>query len=362
MSESNLVGELAKQDYTSQTWAEGENWSITVWNEDGVNDASAIYQIRIPLPFSLRWVNAYAIYDQAEGWTLVDPGLRTAAAELAWEQIIVQMNLNQGGVACIVLTHYHPDHLGLAGWLQQRFQVPVLMSEIGWKHAQMLWGAGQTMTAEMQRLLQQHGVLQQVSELVGEHMDSFIPLVSPLPQVTLVGDGEIVRFGGREWQVIETHGHAPGHLSFYNEQCRVLLAGDHVLPQISPNVSYMPGSDPEPLHHFLLGLERLAQLDAVLVLPGHRHPFVYFHSRIEDLLGHHEQRLTELRAMLVTEQTAQELCSQLFGSIERLTIHQFRFAMGETLAHLTELQRRKQVTTRQVDKVTVWKATAPASD
>lgn len=301
--------------------------------------AEHIIQVKVPLPFSLRWVNAYLLNGE-DGWTIVDPGLRTEQAARTWVEVFAQLHINSGDVAQIVLTHYHPDHLGIAGELQLQFDVPVWLSETGWRHAQMLWDSSQAMAAAMQLLFEEHGAPDEVVQAIGVHMDSFIPLVSPLPQVSFIRDSQQVAFGGRNWNTIETHGHAPGHMSFYDEASRVLIAGDHVLPQISPNVSFMPGSDPEPLHSYMTGLERLLQLKVDLALPGHRHPFSHYSSRIEELLRHHEERLAGIAASLTEPRTAYELCCTWFGSLERLTVHQFRFALGETLAHLIELERR----------------------
>ncbi|UHA74402.1 MBL fold metallo-hydrolase [Paenibacillus sp. 481] len=308
---------------------------ITTWDSEN----GAIVQVRIPLPFSLRWVNAYLLQGE-EGWTIVDPGLRTPQAEVAWEAVLGHFGIEAANAYHIVLTHYHPDHLGMAGLLQQQLDVPVLLSETGWRHAQMLWGEEQSMTERMVSFMRLHGVPAAEQEQLREHMDSFIPLVSPLPDVTYFTDGQVLTFGGRTWRAIETAGHAPGHMSLFDEQHGTLLAGDHVLPQISPNVSLLPNSDPAPLHSFLQGLHQLLALDIRLALPGHRHPFTHVRARIEELVRHHEERLDELEQLLATPRTGYELCAQLFGTVGKLSVHQFRFAMGEAIAHVAELERR----------------------
>ncbi|MBD8500296.1 MBL fold metallo-hydrolase [Paenibacillus arenosi] len=330
--------------WQGQAWAEGEHWSITVW-QDEHKQLEPIYQIRIPLPFSLRWVNAYAMRESDHNeWTIVDPGLRTPQAEAAWQEVLDKLSIHAGSLRQIVLTHYHPDHLGMAGLLQQKYDVPVVLSRIGWQHAVMLWGDGNQMAQQIQQLMRMQGAPEEVMGMLGEHMDSFETCVSPLPEVTYINDGDELVFGGRTWAAIETHGHAPGHISFYNKEHGLLLAGDHVLPQITPNVSYLPGSDPQPLQLYLEGLKKLSALEVELVLPGHRNPFYQYHARIDYLLQHHEERLAEWHAILVREpMTAYQLCTRIFGNIGRLTVHQFRFAMGETLSHLIELERRGQV-------------------
>lgn len=302
--------------------------------------ADGVLQSRIPLPYSLRWVNSYLLKGP-EGYTMVDPGLGTEEAEACWAALLGELD---GPVARIVLTHYHPDHLGMAGRLQRQLDIPVSISETGWEHALRLWGPGQRMSEAMMALFAEHGVPAPIVASTEAHMDGFLPLVAPLPEVEILSDGEQTAFGGRTWDVLETAGHAPGHLSFYHAASGLMLAGDHVLPQISPNVSYMPGSDPQPLQSYLEGLARLRSCQVELALPGHRHPFRHYAARIDELLRHHEERLAAIAALLAEEaRTAYDVCVRCFGSPERLTIHQFRFAMGEALAHLLELERRGQV-------------------
>ncbi|WCF09677.1 MBL fold metallo-hydrolase [Paenibacillus thiaminolyticus] len=302
--------------------------------------ADGVLQARIPLPYSLRWVNSYLLKGP-EGYTIVDPGLGTEEVEACWTALLSELD---GPVVRIVLTHYHPDHLGMAGRLQRQLDIPVLISETGWDHALRLWGPGQRMSEAMMALFAEHGVPAAIVASTEAHMDGFLPLVSPLPAVEILGDGEQTAFGGRIWDVVETAGHAPGHLSFYHAASGLMLAGDHVLPQISPNVSYMPGSDPQPLQSYLEGLARLRSCQVELALPGHRHPFRHYAARIDELLRHHEERLAAIAALLAEEaRTAYDVCVRCFGSPERLTIHQFRFAMGEALAHLLELERRGEV-------------------
>ncbi|EJW16953.1 MBL fold metallo-hydrolase [Paenibacillus alvei] len=298
-----------------------------------------IFLVRMPLPFSLRWVNTYLLQGST-GWTIVDPGLRTEETEAAWLDLMEELNIEAGNTASIVLTHYHPDHSGMAGWLQQRLAAPVWLSEIGWRHVERMWAGTAAMTMDMQDLFHKQGAPAEVVESIGIHMNSFIPQVSPLPEVSFIRDGEPLLLGDNYWQPIETGGHAPGHMSFYHADSRIMLCGDHVLPQITPNVSLMPNSDPEPLYSFLIGLERLAAFDVELALPGHRHPFPYYKNRTDELIRHHEARLQEMQAALHEPMTAYELCCISFGTLDRLTVHQFRFAMGETLAHLVELRRR----------------------
>lgn len=331
---------------------EGEHWSVVEWMVDSHGDR--ILQIVVPLPYSLRWVNAYMLQDGAD-WTIIDPGLNTDVARQVWHDVLAGLHLSYRDMKRIILTHYHPDHLGLAGWMQEQSGAVVYLSEVGKQHMEMLWGKEQQMTAAMASWFRKQGVPAPYTEQLKEHMDSFMPLVHPLPKITLLHRSAVVRMGNRSWAVLETAGHAPGHMSFYCEADQLLMAGDHVLPQITPNVSLMPNSDPEPLLHYMEGLDALAQLDVRMAFPGHRHPFRHVASRVEMIKQHHEARLAEWQQWLEEEPaTAYTVCSRAFGTVGKLTVHQFRFAMGETLAHLRELERRGMAASREEQGVMIW--------
>lgn len=329
-----------------------ESWRLTTWIHEELGHC--IYQIQVPVPNSLRWVNAYAILSQGRGFTIIDPGMRTNEAEQVWQQVYTHLQIQEHGMEQIILTHYHPDHLGLAGWMQEQYTCPVYISPIGWNMAQRMWSEERSMSTEMCELFGMHGMPTESLEQIYVHMESFVAQVAPLPEVTLLHHGEQVSFLDRKWQVLETHGHAPGQLSFWNEELRSLFVGDHVLPRITPNVSFMLHSDPEPLQSFLHGLKQLYELPVTFAFPGHRYPFAHFHARIDYLLDHHEERLTEFNQKLTTPITAYELCTLTFGTPPSLSIHQFRFAMGETLAHMVELKRRGWAKTIERDDITYW--------
>ncbi|MNP27637.1 Metallo-beta-lactamase superfamily protein [compost metagenome] len=188
------------------------------------------------------------------------------------------------------------------------------------------------------------------------HLESFIAQVTPEPKVSYLTEESRVKMGGGVWTPIESGGHAPGHLSFYHAEQKIMICGDAVLPQISPNVSLLPGSDPQPLHTFMLSLEKLGKYDVEIAFPGHRKPFTYFRERTELLIKHHEERLERIAEMLAKKpRTGYEVCELLFGN--ELGIHQMRFAMSEALAHLLELIRigRVQLLKGSEEQVDVFK-------
>lgn len=313
-----------------------------------------IYQIQVPVPNALRWVNAYALYTEGKGYTIIDPGMRTVEAEQAWAEVYHALDISGQRIEQIILTHYHPDHLGLAGWMQEQHRCPVYLSKVGYDHASRMWGKNRTMSTAMGELFTLHGAPVETLVQIYGHMESFVAQVTPLPAISWLEEGDQLFFAEGQWQAIETHGHAPGHMALWNAELGTLIAGDHVLPRITPNVSFLPDSDPEPLHSFMEGLDRLHQLPVTFAFPGHRYPFAHFHARIEYLLQHHEERLLSFMKELHLPTTAYALCASTFGVPPQLSVHEFRFALGETLAHLIELRRRGLIQEREWDGVRQW--------
>lgn len=316
------------------------------WGED-------LYRVNIPLPFPLRNVNSYLLRGEKD-FTLIDPGIRTAEAEAAWTEALEQIGIGWRDIGKIVLTHHHPDHLGLAGWWQERAGAPVYLSAEGKRQAEYFWGEAREGTAEHAAMYARHGVDAQTVERLVENMNGFVPLVSPLPDTVPIGDGEAIDLGGRRFVAIHTPGHAFGHRMFFDEGSGDLFCGDHVLPRITPNIGWLPKFDANPLESFLDSLSQAAALPVRRAFPGHRDPFTDFSGRCRELIAHHHRRLDQIRDMLRTPRTAYALCRELFG--ERLTAHQLRFALGETLAHLVYLRVRGEIEEGQAGDQAVFRS------
>ncbi|WDM21074.1 MBL fold metallo-hydrolase [Paenibacillus polymyxa] len=313
------------------------------------------FQVKISMSFPLRWVNSYVLKGE-HGFTIVDPGPRNMDTEAEWAHAFQQLGMSFGDISDIVVTHHHPDHYGLAGWMQQQSQARVHMSARSHKEAMQMWDAPESTVAMENRLpsfFVQHGFpLEQVPALE-LHMRQAYLQVNPQPEITVIPTGIDARleWGGRSWLPVETGGHAPGHVSLYDPNSGVILCGDAVLPQISPNISLLPGSDAQPLKSYADGLQRLGELEVAWAYPGHRNPFGYFRERAQALLAHHEERLEKFQQLIQPEgSTAYELCIAMFGG--KLGIHQLRFAMSETLAHLVELVRRERASMSETNPIT----------
>jgi glyoxylase-like metal-dependent hydrolase (beta-lactamase superfamily II) len=315
----------------------------------------AIYQIKVPLPFPLRWVNSYLIRGH-DGFTLIDPGLHTEASEQHWEQVLRELSISYHDIRQVVLTHHHPDHYGLAGWFQERSEVPVYMSSTGYEQVQLLWGEGQPMSSTLLSLFQSHGLSDTYIEPLRQHMVEFVAMVSPQPEVSLIAIGNRMLLGDHEYETLHTPGHAAGHVCFYRAETKEMFCGDHVIPQISPNVSYLPGGiDENPLGSFLGSLKEIGSYDVAKAYPGHREPFEAFTLRTQELIAHHESRLELMRQMLANQpQTAYQVCRSVFS--DKLTLHQLRFALSETIAHLIYLHQAGLVNRIEQDGVIHFRA------
>jgi len=302
-----------------------------------------ILQISVPMDKPLRQVNSYVLYDADGGVSIIDPGPHSQETEVAWQGTLQELGLSWSQVRNVVVTHHHPDHYGLAGWIQTRSYCKVWMSKRAHAEALWMWGETSGMSDALPLFFAQHGMPLHFTDKIKGHLAHFEPQVTPQPEVSYIPPRETFEMGNQLWLPIPTGGHAPGHLSFYNKENGYMICGDAVLPQISPNVSLLPGSDPQPLQTFLQGLRELSHYPVSMAFPGHREPFSGFTERINSLLEHHEERLDAAEALLTSGPlSGYALCDTLFaGRVS--SIHQLRFAMSETLAHMVELIRRERV-------------------
>lgn len=323
--------------------------SATMWQ-------SGWLQVKVPVPFSLKWVNSYLIPEE-QGYTLVDPGLRTDEAIEVWTDVMEQYGLQWQNITRIVLTHQHPDHYGLAGYVQERSGAPVFMTREAHRYAKRLWGENSDFSEQLLTLYEEHGMPTELREAIAENLATFVGMVSPQPKVTYFEAGSQMMIGGLSWLLIDAPGHARGQVCFYQKERQWMLCGDQVLPHITPNVSIVPGEEGDPLAEFLGSLQELGTYGVKLAFPGHRDPFTDFEGRIAELQQHHIRRLDKMAAMLEEEpRTAYGMCEALFGSRLSGNAHQLRFAMSETLAHLVYLERKDRIVSTITDGVTRYSA------
>ena len=310
-------------------------------SESGITQiADDIVQVQIPLPYALNIVNCYLLRGSA-GWTLIDTGLNTAAARAQWTTALNSLNIAPDEIEKIVLTHMHPDHFGMAGWWQRQATAPMPLFLPEREQGQVRVFYRRQNTPLYHQWMLDCGMdeesVDNIENALRSTRDSTQP--HPLEQSFLRAD-TTVRLGAREFQTIHAPGHSDGQMIFYDAADRLMLCGDHVLMRITPNIGSWPHTEPDPLGRFLSSLNELAALDVRLALPGHKWLITDWRGRIEEMIAHHQQRLEHtLDACESGARTVLEVAAQLFD-LERLTPHEWRFALAETLAHLNYLLER----------------------
>jgi glyoxylase-like metal-dependent hydrolase (beta-lactamase superfamily II) len=297
--------------------------------------AEGIYQVQLPLPFALRIVNCYLLRD-GDAWTIVDSGLNYPPGQAAWLAAFDALGIKFDSIRRIVLTHAHPDHYGMAGWLAERSGAPVLLSPAEQAFAARVWGGGEPVIQAVAALFRQHSMHSELIDAVCDQMRVIRPMTRPLAETAALAPGARLQIGEREFQAISTPGHSDGHLAFYCADERLLLCGDTVLTKITPNISLWPDGRPDPLADFLRTLDELDRIEVDLALPGHGPLITSFSRRLAELRAHHDERLLAVERAAGDGSTAFAVCMQIFPT-EQLSAHQIRFAMAETLAHLEHL-------------------------
>ena len=296
-----------------------------------------LYGVRLALPFALDHVNIW-LAEERDGWTVIDTGLADDGTRARWRELR-QGLLAERPLTRILATHYHPDHMGLAGWLCAETGTELWTSRTEWLTGRLLaQDTSEEWVAAGRRFDRRAGLDDQLIEERAGRGNLYRRRVVPPPaSFHRVHDGDRLQFAETQWRVIVGRGHAPEMLCLFNPEHNVLIAGDQVLPRISPNVSVWP-SEPEadPLAEFLSSLARFRELPGdCLVLPSHGLPFRGLPERIDQLVGHHHERLERALEACVTPVTLAEVMPRLFD--RALDVHQLQFALGESLAHLNHL-------------------------
>jgi len=301
--------------------------------------AEGIGWTRSPVPGSLNHINLWILEDEG-GVALVDCGLDIPPAREAWEALFAGP-LAGRAVTRLIVTHFHPDHLGLAGWLSERFAVRLWMTRGEWLFARMLTAdVRDSPPAEALAYWRSAGWSEgRIAAEAEKGWGRFAAMVSPVPvSFVRLQEGDVLRVGAAEWRVVIGSGHSPEHACLVDHARKVMIAGDQVLPRITSNVS-LSLSEPEadPLGDWLDSIAKLRALpDDLLVLPSHGEPFTGLHARLDSLAEGHRGRLDALHAHLAEPRRAVDCFSVLFG--RKIEDGSLGLATGEALAHLRRLE------------------------
>lgn len=312
--------------------------------------APGLYWVCMPLPFALQWINLWLLED-GEGWTIVDTGVALEQSREYWRAIF-ESTLQGKPVKRVICTHMHPDHMGLAGWICRKFGAEFWMSRLEYVTGRMLVAdTGREAPEEGVRFYRAAGWDEDAIDSYKIRFGGFGKAVSRMPDAyRRLSDGDVIDIGGRPWRIIIGNGHSPEHACLYQEELKILISGDQVLPRISSNVSVFP-TEPEgdPLSDWINSCKKLRDLVPadVLTLPAHNEPFLGLHDRLNALIDGHERALMRvLHRLRQSPKRAVDLFVALFArKIEGTDL--LGMATGEAIAHVNCLVARGLVRREQ---------------
>lgn len=322
----------------------------------GVNAiAEGLYMLVLPMPFRLRFVNVFVLPEEG-GFCLIDTGPNLPGVLPALESSLSELGLNLAGCRRILLTHFHMDHCGLAGIIAERSGASVELSAIEEETIRDL-ARTEEREARLRAFTRENGLDSGTLDRVIRAFALFRGAMAPLRATGTLAAGDRLSLGGRELQVVETPGHSRGHVSFHLPRESFLIAGDHVLPHITPNLSpdlMAPGF--HPLESFLASLARVEGLAVEGVFPAHGRPFADLAGRIAQIRAHHRERSAlALAALSQGPDSAFGVSRQIFGPID--SPFDRLLALNESYVHLLALEQGKQVRREDRDGLCLFSRT-----
>jgi glyoxylase-like metal-dependent hydrolase (beta-lactamase superfamily II) len=297
--------------------------------------APGVHWVRMPLPFALQWINLWLLED-GDGWTIIDTGIAMEQTREYWRAIF-DAKLDGKPVKRVICTHMHPDHLGLAGWICRKFDASLWMSRLEYITGRMLVAdTGREAPEEGVAFYRAAGWDENALDSYKVRFGGFGKAVSKVPDAyKRISDGDLVEIGGQPWRAITGHGHCPEHVCLWQEELKLFISGDQVLPRISSNVSVFPTEpDGDPLADWIESCKKLlsAVPNDVLVLPAHNEPFHGLHERLQNLIDGHEKALDRVLSRLRQEpRRAVDLFGALFA--RKIGPDLIGMATGEAIAH-----------------------------
>ena len=308
--------------------------------------ADGVLWFRLPLPMRLDHVNVYAL-DDGDSWTVIDTGFNSRKTRGIWAEMM-QGPLGGKPIGRVVVTHHHPDHVGLAGWLQSDFGAELVTTRTAWLFARMLTlDVQEKPAAETLTFWREAGMDADLfAKRAEERPFNFADIVAPMPLgFTRIQQGQTIQMGGRTWDIHMGNGHAPEHATFWSRDDHLVISGDQILSSISPNIGvYATEPMADPVGEWLEACERLQPLarEDHLVLGGHKLPFTGLPIRMKQLIDNHHGALRRLTDYLDTPRTAPDCFVPLFK--RSIGEGEYGLALVEAVAHLNHLLHLGQVT------------------
>lgn len=319
--------------------------------------APGVLWIRMPMPLSLSHINLWAIKDQ-DGWAIVDTGLRTPETITAWCQLF-EGALGQQRITRVFVTHMHPDHIGMAGWITRKFACCLWMTRLEYLSSRvMATDTGREAPEDGIHFYRRAGWSESSIEDYRIRFGNFGMGIYAMPDsFKRLSDGQRIIIGTHEWRVVIGSGHSPEHACLYCPDLRLLISGDMVLPKISSNVSVYPTEpDADPMSDWIASLAKLKRdvPDDVLVLPAHNEPFRNLHGRLDALMRSQERALDRLRKSLREPRRVIDLFTTLFARNIDDSPMLLSLATGETIACLNHLIRLGEAVVHEDDSGVAW--------
>jgi glyoxylase-like metal-dependent hydrolase (beta-lactamase superfamily II) len=301
--------------------------------------------IRMPVPGNLGHINLWLLDDETAagpGTAIADTGLFLPDVVDYWKALFAGP-LADKPISRVIVTHFHPDHVGCAGWIANKFKVPVWMNRTEWLLTRML--IAEQLDEPPKEVVAQRKFAgyseERLAQFKAKGWGMFARAVSRLPAGHhRLDEGATVHIGKRDWHVLTGGGHTPEHACLVDHHNGVIIAGDQILPRITSNVSIMDSEpDADPMGEWLASIAKFrGALDAdMLVLPAHGEPFKGVHVRLDALAAGHHERLDVLEAAL----KKQEMRGiDTFGLLFSREIDDsvYGMATGEAMAHLRHLE------------------------
>jgi len=306
--------------------------------------APGIHWLRMPLPMALNHINLWLIED-GSGWTLIDTGLYNELSKHIWNKVIDEQ-LQGRPIKRIIVTHFHPDHVGMAGWLIEKTGAEFWMPRTEWLYARVLTiDTSENFTEGMVEYYRRAGGDSEYLAKLKERGPFFSGIVSDVPRsIRRIVDGETFPIGDHSWKIVVGNGHSPEHACLQCDALGLFISGDLILPKISPHIGvYADEPNGNPLKDYLDTLDQFQTLvGEAIVLPSHNEPFRGLHERRQWLIEHHLERLEDFTTACATPTNATVIAKQVFK--RHLDLSQIGFAIAETVAHLNYLIVEQRVT------------------